>query len=49
MVAAIRDAGEIAVAFTRVLRGAGIQVPMSSTIAFGEALGALGVGSRDRT
>lgn len=44
-----RDVGEIAVAFTRVLRGAGVQVPMSSTIAFGEALAALGVGDRDHT
>jgi len=46
---ATRDAGEIAVAFTRVLRGAGVRVPMSSTIAFGEALAELGVGDRDRT
>jgi uncharacterized protein with von Willebrand factor type A (vWA) domain len=37
---ATRDAGEIAVAFTRVLRGAGLRVPTSSTIAFGEALAA---------
>ena len=46
---ATRDAGEIAVAFTRVLRGAGVQVPMSSTIAFGEALGVLGIDDRDET
>lgn len=44
-----RDAGEIAVAFTRVLRGAGVRVPTSSTIAFGEALAALGVDDRDHT
>jgi uncharacterized protein with von Willebrand factor type A (vWA) domain len=47
--AATRDAGEIAVAFTRVLRGAGVQVPTSSTIAFGEALGVLGIDDRDET
>jgi uncharacterized protein with von Willebrand factor type A (vWA) domain len=46
---ATRDAGEIAVAFTRVLRGAGVQVPTSSTVAFGEALGVLGIGDRDET
>jgi uncharacterized protein with von Willebrand factor type A (vWA) domain len=44
-----RDAGEIAVAFTRVLRGAGVQVPTSSTIAFGEALSVLGIDDRDAT
>ena len=42
-----RDAGEIAVAFTRVLRGAGLSVPTSSTIAFGEALGCTGLDDRD--
>lgn len=42
-----RDAGEIAVAFTRVLRGAGLRVPMSSTIAFGEALDRTGLDDRD--
>lgn len=42
-----RDAGEIAVAFTRVLRGAGLTVPMSSTIAFGEALDRTGLDDRD--
>lgn len=45
----IRDAGEIAVAFTRVLRGAGVEVPTSSTIAFGEALSVLGIDDRDET
>ncbi|MDJ0767740.1 MAG: VWA domain-containing protein [Ilumatobacter sp.] len=49
MSAATRDAGEIAVAFSRVLRGAGIAVPTSSTIAFGEALTATGLGDRDVT
>ncbi len=43
----IRDAGEIAVAFSRVLRGAGLRVPTSSTIAFGEALGLTGLDNRD--
>ncbi len=45
--ASTRDAGEIAVAFTRVLRGAGLTVPTSSTIAFGEALGCTGLTDRD--
>jgi uncharacterized protein len=45
--ARIRDASEIAVAFTRVLRGAGLTVPTSSTIAFGEALGCTGLDDRD--
>ncbi len=44
-----RDAGEIAVAFSRVLRGAGITVPTSSTIAFGEALAVTGLDDRDTT
>ncbi len=42
-----RDAGEIAVAFSRVLRGAGLSVPISSTIAFGDALAVLGLDERD--
>jgi uncharacterized protein with von Willebrand factor type A (vWA) domain len=46
-VLATRDGSELAVAFSRVLRGAGIDVPTSSTIAFGEALGATGLGDRD--
>lgn len=49
MATATRDAGELAVAFTRVLRGTGIQVPTSSTIAFAEALAVLGLGDRDET
>jgi uncharacterized protein with von Willebrand factor type A (vWA) domain len=48
-VGATRDAGEIAVAFSRVLRGAGLNVPTSSTIAFGEAIACTGIGHRDTT
>jgi len=48
-VTATRDAGEIAVAFTRVLRGAGLAVPTSSTIAFAEALSCTGLDDRDTT
>ncbi len=44
-----RDAGEIAVAFSRVLRGAGLTVPTSSTIAFAEALACTGLDHRDQT
>ena len=44
-----RDAGEMAVAFSRVLRGAGLAVPMSSTIAFAEALAHTGLDERDTT
>ena len=46
-VLAARDGSELAVAFSRVLRGAGIDVPTSSTIAFSEALAATGLGDRD--
>jgi uncharacterized protein with von Willebrand factor type A (vWA) domain len=46
---ATRDASEIAVAFTRVLRGAGLNVPTSSTIAFGEAVACTGIEDRDTT
>ena len=46
---ATRDAGEIAVAFSRVLRGAGLAVPTSSTIAFAEALSCTGLDDRDST
>ena len=46
---ATRDAGELAVAFTRVLRGAGLRVPTSSAIAFGEALAVPGLDDRDTT
>lgn len=44
-----RDAGEIAVAFSRVLRGAGLAVPTSSTIAFTEALTCTGLDDREST
>jgi len=44
-----RDAGEIAVAFSRVLRGAGLAVPTSSTIQFAEALSRTGLGDRQTT
>ncbi|HEY7107462.1 MAG TPA: VWA domain-containing protein [Acidimicrobiia bacterium] len=37
----------LAVGFARLLRGAGLDVPLGSTIAFGEALGAVGVDRRD--
>ena len=46
---ATRDASKIAVAFTRVLRGAGLNVPTSSTIAFGEAIARTGIEDRDTT
>lgn len=46
---ATRDAGELAVAFSRILRGVGMRVPMSSTIAFGEALAVAGLDDRDTT
>lgn len=41
------DAAEIAVAFTRVLRGAGLKVPTSCTHTFAEALCAVGIDDRD--
>ena len=41
------DPAEIAVAFTRVLRGAGLRVPTSSTHTFAEALCAVGLNDRD--
>ena len=37
----------MAVAFARVLRGAGLAVPTSTVLAFAEALGAVGVAERD--
>lgn len=49
MTSPVRDAAEIAVAFSRVLRGAGVTVPTSSTISFSEALDAVGLGDRDVT
>jgi uncharacterized protein with von Willebrand factor type A (vWA) domain len=41
------DSAEIAVAFTRVLRGAGLKVPTSCTHTFAEALCAVGLDNRD--
>jgi uncharacterized protein with von Willebrand factor type A (vWA) domain len=38
----------ITVAFTRLLRGAGIDVPLGSTVTFGEALHVVGLAERDR-
>ncbi len=38
----------IAVAFGRVLRGAGVATPVSSVVAFTEALGVVGIEDRDR-
>jgi uncharacterized protein len=43
----INDVGPIAVAFTRILRGADVHVPMSSTLAFAEALQVVGLDDRD--
>jgi hypothetical protein len=43
----VNDAGQIAVAFTRVLRGAGLDVPVSATIGFSEALAVLGLDTRE--
>ena len=40
------DAAEIAVAFTRILRGAGLKVPASCTHTFAEALCAVGLADR---
>jgi len=41
-----QPAERLAVAFTRVLRGLGVQTSASATISFGEALGLLGVADR---
>ena len=43
----VNDCGQIAVAFTRVLRGCGLNVPISATIGFSEALAALGLDARE--
>ncbi|MFK7919918.1 MAG: VWA domain-containing protein [Ilumatobacter sp.] len=43
----LSDSAEIAVAFTRVLRGAGMRVPTSCTHTFAEALCAVGLDDRD--
>jgi uncharacterized protein len=44
----VQDAAELVVAFTRVLRGAGLSVPTSSTVTFAEALAATGLEDRER-
>jgi len=44
----VAPAERIAVAFARVLRGAGVATPVSSVVSFTEALGAVGVDVRDR-
>ncbi len=41
------EPAEIAVAFTRILRGAGLRVPTSSTHTFADALCAVGLDDRD--
>ncbi len=46
---AVADPAEIAVAFARVLRGVGLNVPMSCSNTFAEALTAVGIGDRDAT
>ncbi len=40
------DIDRLAVGFARVLRGAGLDVPVGTTVLFGEALGAVGVSTR---
>jgi uncharacterized protein len=45
---AVRSQGEhLAIAFARLLRGLGVAVPIGSVISFTEALGLLGLGTRD--
>jgi uncharacterized protein with von Willebrand factor type A (vWA) domain len=41
------DAGRIAVAFSRLLRAAGLTVPLDTVLTFTEALGAVGIDERD--
>jgi uncharacterized protein with von Willebrand factor type A (vWA) domain len=43
----VPDVDRLAVGFARLLRGAGIDVPVGTTVLFAEALGAVGVSSRD--
>ena len=45
----LAEPAEIAVAFARVLRGVGHNVPMSCTTTFAEALSAVGIADRDAT
>jgi len=44
---AVAGAEELAVAFARVLRGAGLSVPVSTVVAFTQALGVVGMARRD--
>jgi uncharacterized protein with von Willebrand factor type A (vWA) domain len=46
-VAAPTEPDRLAVGFARVLRGAGLDVPVGTTVLFAEALGAVGVSTRD--
>ncbi len=41
------DVDRLAVGFARLLRGAGLDVPVGTTVLFAEALGAVGVSTRD--
>jgi hypothetical protein len=43
----VAGADRLAVAFARVLRGAGLDIPVGATVAFGEALAAVGLAERD--
>ncbi len=49
MTTQLADPAEIAVAFARVLRGVGLNVPMSCSNTFAEALTAVGLDDRDST
>ena len=49
MTTQLADPAEIAVAFVRVLRGVGLNVPMSCGNTFADALAALGIDDRDAT
>ena len=42
------EADRLAVAFARVLRGAGIDVPVGATMTFAQALGCVGLAVRER-
>jgi uncharacterized protein len=46
-VAATSDAARLAVGFARLLRGAGLAVPLGSVLTFTDALGAVGITERD--
>lgn len=45
--AAHNDVASVTVAFSRILRGAGVDIPMTSTLSFSEALAATGLHDRD--